>query len=63
MILECSEGRYGLNCEGNCTNRHCVSPPLNCDATTGECGPDGCQPGWEGADCRTSIIFFFFFAH
>ena len=43
---------YGINCKRNCNRRHCASQSASCDERTGDCGSDGCGPGWEGIDCR-----------
>ncbi|XP_041379675.1 multiple epidermal growth factor-like domains protein 10, partial [Gigantopelta aegis] len=42
---------YGANCNRNCRYRHCVSQAAPCTTDTGDCGNEGCEPGWTGVDC------------
>lgn len=44
MIIECSPGRYGYNCNQACDG--CLSD--SCDKEHGVCtNTSGCKPGWQ----------------
>ncbi|XP_041357488.1 multiple epidermal growth factor-like domains protein 10 [Gigantopelta aegis] len=52
----CPAGRYGSNCDISCRTRHCAFVYARCDAQTGDCGTEGCKPGWKGVDCKQPCI-------
>lgn len=49
LIAECSPGRFGKNCEQNCSD-NCEGDLKLCNGTTGECVA-GCRPGYDGLKC------------
>lgn len=62
MIIECSPGRYGYNCNQACDG--CLSD--SCDKEHGVCAnTSGCKPGWQigqpKCDIGIGTIFFFIF--
>ena len=50
IFIECSQGKYGLNCNDTCSN--CKREP--CSPVTGVC-QYGCIPGWKGAKCNQGM--------
>ena len=50
---ECPNGKYGHNCEENCS-MHCTIPG-SCNRLTGHC-IGGCQTGWKNAQCDQGKI-------
>ena len=59
--LECPGGRYGHNCQRDCS-KHCMIKG-NCKKVTGDC-ENGCQTGWKNSKCDlgnvNSYLNFFF---
>ena len=53
-VSECSVGRYGDGCSGFCTN--CIQQ--KCEPVNGICYIHGCNPGWKGHKCDTSMFSF-----
>lgn len=51
LTLECTFGKYGVNCMETCSVNCNVS--ISCNRTTGVC-IGGCQPGWIGLHCDQS---------
>lgn len=47
--LECTNGRYGVNCENTCT----CSENTYCDTVTGACI---CRPGYRGLTCQIGMV-------
>lgn len=53
IVIECSDGTYGYNCENNCSG-HCMNNTL-CNKQTGHCD-GGCNPGYTNAACSKSML-------
>lgn len=49
-FLDCDSGKYGLNCESNCSCN--AQNTQSCNNVDGSCI---CKTGWEGATCTTNI--------
>ena len=47
-IIECPDGRFGVNCEHEC---HCAVVEEKCDPVDGSCHT-GCHPPWSGPGCQ-----------
>ena len=50
ILAACPSGRYGYNCQENCSSNCGVLE--RCDRVTGQC-EGGCQLGWKGTTCDT----------
>lgn len=53
-IVECDEGRYGINCQYKCS--HCKEKS-HCYHINGLC-LDGCAPGYNGPFCNICKYLF-----
>ena len=51
---ECPNGKYGHNCEENCSI-NCMFPG-NCDNVAGHC-IGGCKAGWKNTQCDQGKIW------
>lgn len=51
--IACPIGRYGSNCQEECSFNCGV--PYRCNLETGQC-QGGCQVGWKGVKCDLRII-------
>ncbi len=50
MIIKCTQGQYGKNCQTSC---NCEG---TCDRFIGTCHRGICQAGYKGADCQTGVL-------
>uniref|UniRef100_A0A8W8NDF3 Fibrillin-1 n=1 Tax=Magallana gigas TaxID=29159 RepID=A0A8W8NDF3_MAGGI len=48
--IDCDSGKYGLNCESNCSCN--AQNTQSCNNVDGSCT---CKTGWEGTTCTTNI--------
>lgn len=59
--LECPGGRYGHNCQRDCS-KHCMIKGY-CNKVTGDC-ENGCRTGWKNSKCDlgnvNSYLNYFF---
>lgn len=52
IFIECSEGRYGVNCSQECSGQ--CKDNIICEHVTGQC-VKGCDVGWTGATCDKGL--------
>lgn len=50
FFLDCDSGKYGLNCESNCSCN--AQNTQSCNNVDGSCT---CKTGWKGATCTDNI--------